>query len=484
MQNSTAAAEYLADQLEACTQDPDRFNELFIADGKQFWARQRELVESVVRFRTTVCYSGNMVGKDFAIARLVWWWLYTRPGSLVIVTGPSQTLLGSVTWKEVRQAKPPMASARMSRGVKASPQQVDLGNGWQALGFSTTSIERASGQHNPHLLVIIDEASGVDQEIFDAVESLGYERLVCIGNPIRAEGRFVNLIHQGEADKRDNIPAHRAVNSIRIPSTESPHAHLEKSPWGLADATWIQSSYRQFGGEHSFWCNSHIHAIIPQVSAQILIPEQWLDYATSIQRPALAANHPVHRTRRMAINLSEGVGADDTAIVIRDDYGLLDCDAGNFLSLAAAATKAADLARRWQIPPERISYDGLGIGRRFNEYLVKVGLRGCQRYIGGGRPKEPTRFSNWRTEAAWHLANRLNPDRHLDDWFPGTSKQVPFHIPPRAFWFLMRADLKALTYSLKGEKQVQLINKEDLVEFLGRSPDRGDALCQSFAFAA
>ena len=474
--------DYLARELEACTDDPNAFNELFIGDGKQFWSRQRELVESVVKFRATACYSGNMVGKDFAIARLIWWWLYTRPGSLVIVTGPSQTLLGSVTWKEIRQAKPPLASARLSRGVKASPQQVDLGNGWQALGFSTTSIERASGQHNPHLLVIIDEASGVEPDIFDAIESLGYERLVVIGNPIRAEGRFVDLIRQGEADARDNVPPERAVNSIRIPSTESPHAHLDKSPWGLADNTWIQSSYRNFGGEHSFWCQAHIHAIIPQVSSQILIPEQWLDYATSIQRPALAANHPVHRTRRMAIDLSEGVGADDTAIVVRDDYGLLECDAGNFLSLAAAAAKAAELARRWNIPTERISYDGLGIGRRFNEYLVQVGLRGCQRFIGGGRPKEPTRFSNWRTEAAWKAADRLNPDRHLNDWFPTTSRQIPFHIPARAFWYLMRADLKALTYELKGDKQVSLVKKEDLIEVLGRSPDRGDAFCQSFAF--
>ena len=378
-----------------------------------------------------------MIGKDFAIARLLWWWLYTRPGSLVIVTGVSQTLLGSVTWKEVRQSKPPLASARLSRGVKTSPQQVDLGAGWQALGFSTTSIERASGQHNPHLMVIIDEASGVEEEIFDAVESLGYERLVVIGNPIRAEGRFVDLIRQGEADKRDGIEPHRAVNSIQIPSTESPHAGMERSPWGLADRSWLESCYRQYGGEQSFWCRSHIHAIIPAMSSQVLIPEAWLDYAASIQRPNLPSNHPVHKTRRMAIDLSEGVGADDTAILIRDDYGILECDAGCFISLANAATKAAELARRWQIPSERISYDGLGIGRRFHEYLVKVGLRDCKRYIGGGKPREPTRFTNWRTEAAWHAADRLNPDRHLDDWFPTTTRQVPFHIPPRAFWFLM-----------------------------------------------
>jgi hypothetical protein len=483
VQSSLATAEYLARELEACINDPHLFNELFVADGKSFWWRQRELVEAVVHYRTTVCYSGNMIGKDFAVARVVWWWLYTRPGSLVIVTGPSQTLLGSVTWKEVRQSRPALSNARLSHGIKASPQQVDLGNGWQALGFSTTSIERASGQHNPHLLVIIDEASGVEPDIFDAVESLGYERLVVIGNPIRAEGRFVDLIRQAEADLRDGIPPHRAVKAIQIPSTDSPHAGLEKSPWGIADKTWIESSYRKYGGPNSFWCNSHIHAIIPRVSSQVLIPESWLDYATAVQRPNLPRNHPVHATRRMAIDLSEGVGADDTCILVRDDHGILEVDAGSVIDLAATAEKAAKLAARWGIPPERISYDGLGIGRRFHEYLAKVGIHGAVRYVGGGRPREPTRFANLRTEAAWHAADRLNPDRHLDDQFPLTSRQPLFHIPPRAWWFLLRADLKALTYELVGERQVRLIKKEDLVEVLGRSPDRGDAFCQSFAWA-
>jgi hypothetical protein len=476
------AVQHLVNELEACHDDPHAFNELFIADGRSFWWRQRELAEAVVQYRTVVCYSGNMVGKDFAIARLVWWWLYTRPGSLVIVTGVSQTLLGSVTWKEIRQARPKLSRARLSRGIKASPQQVDLGDGWQALGFSTTSIERASGQHNPHLLVIIDEASGVEPDIFDAVESLGYERLVVIGNPIRAEGRFIDLIHQAEADQRDGIPPHRAVKAIRIPSTDSPHAGLEKSPWGIADRTWIESSYRKYGGEHSFWCNAHIHAIIPQVSSQRLIPDAWLDYATSIQRPNLAPNHPVHRSRRIAVDLSEGVGRDDTCILVRDSYGILDIDARNSLSLADAAEATARLATRWSVPADRISYDGLGIGRDFPRYLAKVGLTGCIRYAGGGQPAEPKRFFNLRTESAWHLHDRLNPDRHLNDEFPLTSRQPPFHIPPRPWWSTLRADLAALTYELKGERQVMLIRKEDLMENLGRSPDRGDALIQSFSW--
>jgi len=447
------------------------------------------MCDSVVKYRKTIVYSGNMIGKDFWIGRLVWWWLLTRRDSLVMVTGPSQTSLGSITWKEIRQAAPRWmgtdsraVSAKLSQGVKTSPQLVDLGPGWQAMGLSTTTVERFSGHHNPNLLVIIDEASALEPEIRDSIQSLGYERLVAIGNPIRADGPFIEWIRQAEADARDNVPAHLATNAIRIPSTDSPHAALEKSPWGIADKTFIESSYRDYGGEHSFWCNSHIHALIPTVSAQRLIPDSWLDYATSIQRQNQPPNHPVHRTRRIAIDLSEGVGRDETCILVRDSHGILDIDARNSLSLPDAAEITARLATRYGITSNRISYDGAGIGRDFPRYLAKVGLTDCIRYVGGGEPAEARRFFNLRTESAWWLHDRLNPDRHTDDRYPLTSRQPPFHIPARAWWALMRQDLAALTYELVGERQVKLIKKEDLMQALGRSPDRGDALVQSFSW--
>lgn len=270
---TSSAIAILADLLEQCRDDPDLFNELFTNDGKSFWSKQKEMCRSLVRYRKTVVYSGNMIGKDFLVGRLIWWWLLTRPGSLVIVSGPSQTSLGSITWGEVRSAMPrwmgtnvPSVSARLSKGVKTSPQMVDFGNGWHAIGLSTTAVERISGHHNAQLLVIIDEASGVDPVIWDGVESLGYERLLAIGNPIRADGKFVEMIRQAEADRRDGIPDRLAVNAIQIPSTDSPHATWEKSPWGIADKTWIEGSYRTYGGEHSFWVNSHIHALIPTQS--------------------------------------------------------------------------------------------------------------------------------------------------------------------------------------------------------------------------
>ncbi len=142
--------------------------------------------------------------------------------------------------------------------------------GWHALGYPTTSVERAGGQHAKDLLVIIEEASGVEDEIWNALYSRKYSKLVAIGNPIRAEGRFVDLIRQADKDREDCIPPNKAVYAIRIPSTESPHAHLGKSPYGLADRTWLEACYRHYGS-NSLWVGSHIDARIPELSADVLM---------------------------------------------------------------------------------------------------------------------------------------------------------------------------------------------------------------------
>src|SRR5271157_2688505 len=217
--------------LRRCRDRPEQFNKLILKRAP-YWSRQIDLCRSVVEYRTTVAYSGNMVGKDYWIAGIIIWWLLTRPDSLCIITGPSQMVLGSVIFKEIRRCLEGAVipfGGKLSSGIKASPAVIEVAPGRQSLGFSTTSVERSSGQDARHLLTVVEEASGVEDFVFDAIDSLGYERLVCIDNPIRAEGKFVELIRQADRDRTDNVPPRLAVNAIQIPSTESPHAREEKS---------------------------------------------------------------------------------------------------------------------------------------------------------------------------------------------------------------------------------------------------------------
>ena len=162
---------------------------------------------------------------------------------------------------------------------------------------------------------------------------------------------------------------------------------------------------------------------------------------------------------------------------MRDEHGIIDFISGRLLSLADAAAEVARLNCIWAVLHERIRNEGVGIGRDFFNYLAKHGLKDVVRYVGAGRPREPQRLTNLRSEASWRFRDRLNPDRHTDNQYSNTSRQVPFHVSPRAWWALLREDLEALTYDLVGN-QTRLMKKDDLLVRLGRSPDRGDALSQ------
>ena len=194
--------------------------------------------------------------------------------------------------------------------------------------------------------------------------------------------------------------------------------------------TWLDACYRRYGRD-SLWVRSHIRAEIPEVSADVLIPPDWLDRATAVQRPALPPNHPVHKTRRIAVDLGEGVGRDSTAIVIKDAHGIIDLVSGRLLSLADAAAEVARLSRVHGVPVERISFDAVGVGRDFGNHLARHGLGAAIRYAGAGRPQDRKAFTNIRSEAAWKLRRRLDPERHTDDRYPLSSRQPPFCIPPR-----------------------------------------------------
>ena len=110
------------------------------------------------------------------------------------------------------------------------------------------------------------------------------------------------------------------------------------------------------------------------------------------------------------IDLSEGAGRDSTSILVRDAYGIIDLIAGNSLCLADAAEETARLARVHAIDASRISYDKLGVGRDFRNHLVLRGLGYAIGYAGSGKPQERKAFANLRSEAAWKLRRRLNPN--------------------------------------------------------------------------
>jgi hypothetical protein len=182
--------------------------------------------------------------------------------------------------------------------------------------------------------------------------------------------------------------------------------------------------------------------------------------------------------RRIACDLSEGVGRDSSAIVVRDDWGVLEVVWGAAMGLEEAAAAIHRLAQKWGVPQERISFDAVGVGRDMPLRLKRWRIEAVP-YAGAGSPRS-AQFTNLRTEAAWALKARLDP-QGADDATRPHQARPDFAVPHGDYWPRLREELRVLTYDLVGQ-QTRLLKKEDWAKVLGHSPDLADALIQSFAF--
>jgi hypothetical protein len=461
--------------LEQCRDDPARFQHEVL--GRTLWTKQVDVCKAVARSSVTVVPAGRAVGKSYLLAGLVLWWIYTRPHSLVITTGPDHRQVVSVLWKELRKAlrgaRVPLGHDHLTRGY-TSPQRLTVQNGtdWGALGFAAQFEEGFSGQHAAELLVIVDEASGVTAPIWSAIHGLAAARLVVAGNPIRHDCHFRELFDLARKGSS-------AITAVTISSLESPDAEKEFSPVGMASRSFLRQM-REIHGEHSPWWRSNILGRFPGQESVQFIPSAWLDACTraDIKSDERWEDYPEGCTL-MGVDVGGGVGGDRSVIVVRNSKQLLAVFASEWHGVLDEARQrlepiVAQMARKWDVAPCSITYDKAGLGRSFGSYLANHGLDGAVGYFGAG--KGGRLYINRRTANAFALKRRLDPHRR---------GHVPFYCGGIPEWPALRDELAALhgPTMQTAENQVKQVleDKEALAARLRRSPDLLDALLMTFS---
>jgi phage terminase large subunit len=449
--------------MTACHDDPSRFNETILCRNS-YWHKQEEICRSVVKYPITCVKTGNGVGKSFLEGGIVPWFATLRPGSKTVVAAPSQAQLAGVLWSEIQAACKSAEEHGRYLGGRFSGLTWELGENWRVEGFGHGSVESKSGRHAPELLAIIDEASGVHRDVHEAIDSLNPSRRLYCGNPLRPEGKFFDLCELS----KDNPH----VNVIQISSLESPHIGLERSPWGMADRTWIENARYEYG-EDSIWWLCHVLGRFPTELDQALLPIPWLD----------AAGRLVHLRGgrvRLGVDLAKGAGGDDSCIVARDDNGVLGSWASNRWSLEESARQVKLRAAEYNVDGPRITYDASGVGVDFANRLAAVGLFGAKDYLGSRDGGE--KFANLRSACGWQLRRRLDPGRTKRGEESGLYlPQVPFSIPADLLR-RYRLELQGVRYQLDDAGRIELERKDDFVKRIKRSPNFLDSLMMTFAF--
>lgn len=385
--------------------------------------------------------AGHGVGKTALEAWVILWFGLTRFPFKIPVTANSQDQLRDVIWPEVRKWAGKLPKELRDQ-VEIHAERIMLRDAPEAAfavarTASKDRPEALQGFHEDNLLFVIEEASGIDEEVFlvaqGALSTPGAKVLMC-GNPTRLSGYFYDS-HNGLRDR---------WYTMRVSSEDVPRArgHIED----------IVAKYGQDSNAY-------------RVRVQGEFPNAEDDAVISLEmcETAVARKGSVHRLSGIAPIWGVDVarfGDDRSALAKRCANELL--EPITFRRQYDTMQVAGWVYQEWQDTPEPlrpavIMVDVIGIGAGVVDRLNELGLpvRGIN---VGEAASSKDRFMRLRDEM-WFMGR---------DWL-----QSGIAILPRDDALI--AELISPHYTILSTGKVQVESKQDLKDRGVNSPDLADA---------
>jgi hypothetical protein len=457
-----AAAELLsvASEPELLSLERHLRGELYRADpviwiterlGEWLWSAQCEIARAVRDHRRVAVRSAQDVGKSRIASRLACWWIDTHlvGEAFVVTTAPSFKQVQAVLWREMRGAH---RVGKLSGVMTETEWKIDgqlVAFGRKPADYDPDAFQ---GIHALYVLVILDEACGVDEALWNAAETLTANegsRILAIGNPDDPASHFARVCHPGSGWHQIRIDGYRSPNFTEEPVPEELRALL-LSP------TWIEERRRSWGEDSPLFI-SKVRGEFPEEADDALIPLSWIRaaqarYEESSECPVVAEVLGVDVAR---------YGSDETVIIAR--AGELAWIAGRYRKQDTMATTGRVVRALADLGAEEAAVDVVGIGagvvdRLEEQRLPVIGLN------AGSAPRDPERFTNARAEWYWGLRDRfergeiaIEPDDEL------------------------AAQLARVRYTFDSRGRIQIESKQDARSRGVASPDIADALMLAFA---
>jgi len=170
--------------------------------GVTLWDKQREIIEKLMTPPYQVLVrSGHNVGKTFVAACLMSWFYDSFDPGITIATAPNKASLRDVLFAELRQIRPnqdgflPKDTVLEPRNIAVitrhhAPSCASTRHHHWVRGITTAKSEAFQGRHAERLLLMFDEAIGIDAQLFEVGRSLFTgcpgQGWVCFYNPTDA----------------------------------------------------------------------------------------------------------------------------------------------------------------------------------------------------------------------------------------------------------------------------------------------------------
>ncbi len=138
--------------------------------GVKLWSKQQEVLGSLVEHRRVAVKSGNGLGKGFCAAVALLWFLHThQDAAIVLSTAPAFRQVRHVLWRQVHRLYRPKAELL---GGKMYDTRWEISDDRYAMGLSAENADQFQRFHSPNMMIVVDEAEGVSDEIYEAIEAV------------------------------------------------------------------------------------------------------------------------------------------------------------------------------------------------------------------------------------------------------------------------------------------------------------------------
>lgn len=424
------------------------------------WSKQREILTSVHDHRRTAVRSGHGVGKSHTAAVVACWWLDTHPPgtAFVVSTAPTFPQVRAILWRYIRRLH---AAAGLPGRVNQTEWFIDdelVGFGRKPADHDESAFQ---GIHERYVLVLIDEACGVPEQLWVAADALTTNadcRQLAIGNPDNPASYFRKVCTPGSG-----------WHTIGISAFDSPNLSGEQVPkkvaLSLVSREWVEEKRREWGEDNPLYRSK----VLGEFSADH--PNQAVRQS-DVAACRIPPETPPAEQDLLPVELGVDVGGGGDETVIRERRGRV---AGReWRARTDRPEKIAPMILQAirETGATRVKIDSIGVGFGVIGELRNMTDRGLHGAVISAvnvaeKSSDPDKYLNLRAQIWWEIGRGLSERR---GWDLSTMENADVTI----------AQLLEPRWDIDAQGRIRIERKEEVIDRLGRSPDNADALLLAF----
>lgn len=407
---------------------------------------QYEMLERIVNNKRTAVASGRGIGKTVIMSIVALWWLCTHPGAQVMLVSNNYTQVITQMFTYMRQYA---ERSIIPHWFECIESKISLaGSPTAAIRPYSTPQDptKLRGKHAQSMLILVDEAQGLNDELFDVLIGNTTDpgaKILLIGNPCLL-----------------NVPFHKCFTEW---SEDWSTMHVDARDCKFIDPEEIATYIKNNGGLESDRVRVNVLGQFPRQSISAYISGEDLKACRelSLERSAYEEIPVV-----IGLDLAYG-GADEAVLVVRQGRKIHRIERYRPDDMRVLRERAATLFNQFRAA--KIIVDISGGGKSFTDELkpylprnsVVDVMFGSKSLIGHG---ESELHRNNR-QKIWSLMRAKMADGSLD-----LSSLTPKDYAD------LHAELSVVGVEIDSAGREVIEPKSEIKKRLGRSPDISDAL--------